>query len=505
MKYDASFQLAQAAWPALLVSPGGEILDANSAAASLFGALLNARQVSALGTGEGGPGNLLARWEQIGAALSPLEFRDKTGASLSFLTSVSPLPADNETVLLLQLFPSAAAVGRMGEVRPAGIEVSVTQRQKLDCAMQLTRTVALDFNNALTTVLGHVSYVLGQMEANHPWRFSLGEAEKAAEKAAEIAKDLAAFSLEEKDKRAQVAGNLNLIVRRAMQLFETPERKNLIWSQKFESRIFTVNFDEAKLQQAFVRILENAVEALAADKTNGQINVETRNVEHAVPAQDGGLNLAPGAYVCVEISDNGAGIDQAALPRIFEPFFSNKPGHRGLGLAWVYGIVTNHGGGVAVASEVGQGTAVRVYMPATLKIVEEKFIAEQGLSGEGTVLFVDDEEMVVTLGRMLLTSAGYKVLAAGSGEQALEVINQSNTPIDLLITDMVMPKMNGRELIEKVRVLSPATRVICSTACVRSVHGVDDLDYLPKPFTCRELLARVKHTLQGLKTGAPAA
>jgi len=105
--------------------------------------------------------------------------------------------------------------------------------------------------------------------------------------------------------------------------------------------------------------------------------------------------------------------------------------------------------------------------------------------------------MVVTLGRMLLTSAGYKVLTASSGEQALELLGQSREPIDLLITDMVMPRMNGRELIERVRVLSPTTRVICSTACVRTVSSFKDLTYLAKPFTCQDLLGRVKHALEG--------
>ncbi len=499
MKVEVVFQLAEASWPALLVAPAGDIVEVNAAAAAYFGDRLDARQFSALGNFGGGVEDVLGPCPQFSALPKLLEFVGKEGAAGVFSTAVAPLEFGSQKYFLFQLFPvQAAAPPPPAENKSQGVEVNLTHKQRLDCAMQLTRTVALDFNNALTSIIGHASYVLGQMETNHPWRFSVGEAEKAAEKAAEIAKDLAAFSLEEKDKRAQVAGNLNTIVRRAVQLFETPEQKDLIWSQKFESRIFTVHFDEAKLQQAFVKILENSVEAIgAAQRTNGQISVETRNQEYHEPMQDGPVNLAPGAYVCVEITDDGCGIDPAAMPRIFEPFFTDKPGHRGLGLAWVYGIVTNHAGGVAVASQPGQGTAVRIYLPASKKLVEEKFIFQHGFSGQGTILFVDDEEMVVTLGRMLLTSAGYKVLTASSGEQALELLGQSREPIDLLITDMVMPRMNGRELIERVRVLSPATRVICSTACVRTVSSFKDLTYLAKPFTCQDLLGRVKHALEG--------
>jgi two-component system cell cycle sensor histidine kinase/response regulator CckA len=202
--------------------------------------------------------------------------------------------------------------------------------------------------------------------------------------------------------------------------------------------------------------------------------------------------LTRGAYVCVEIADDGCGIDVSALPRVFEPFFTTKEGHRGLGLAWVYGIVSNHGGGVAMTSQPGQGTSVRVYLPAVKKIVEDRHLVDEKLSGEGTILFVDDEDMLVALGQMLLSSAGYKVLTANSAERALEVFEQIREPIHLLITDMVMPKMNGRELIHRVRKSYPETRIICSTACVRTATTVQHFNLLSKPFTAQELLRLVK-------------
>ncbi len=489
--------LEQAKWPAFLVARTGQIRQANPAARALFGNHLPGAQLADIWPAENSVSaeQFLAGNEAGAPPLATYQFRTLTGVLARFPLSVCPLPEASEKLFLVQLFPTSttpASNGKTGMARGQAVEVNVLQKQKLDCALQLTRTVALDFNNALTTILGHTSHLLAKLPPGNEHRFSLCEMEKAAEKAAEIATDLALFSLEDKEKRAQVAGNLNLILRRAEQLFQTPERAHLIWSVQFESRMFTVDFEEGKLQQAFVKILENAVEAVAE---SGQIAIQTRNLELTQPTQDRSAHLAAGTYVCVEIADDGDGIEPQILPRIFEPFFTTKYGHRGLGLAWAYGVVTNHRGAIAVSSQPGQGTSVRVYLPASKKIVEERVVRDESLAGTGTVLFVDDEEMVVTLGQLLLSSAGYRVLTATNAEKALVILQKTTTLIDLLITDMVMPGMNGRQLIEKVRAISPATRVLCATACVRSLNSDDGITYLQKPFNSQGLLRKVKQLL----------
>ena len=498
MKAEIVFQLETAPWPAFLVAPTGVLEDVNLAAQTFFGERLESRDFTAIGEAETSSVSFLSLCDQLTSPLMPLKFRGGDGSVVTFLTSISTLTISSQKYYLFQLFAKSGrlATGTSLDGRNTSFEINPAQKQKLECAMQLTRTVALDFNNALTTILGHASYVLGQMEPSHKWRFSLAEIERASAKASEIANDLAVFSLEDKDKRVHVEGNLNVLMRQAIQLFQTEDRKDVVWSQKFEKQMFTAHFDEAKLQQAFVKILENAIEAIGTKaQLNGQISVQTRNVDVADRLQDGAVGLTRGAYVCVEISDDGCGIESSALSRIFEPFFTTKQGRRGLGLAWVYGIVTNHGGGVAVTSQPGQGTSVRVYLPAVKKIVEEKQFVDENLSGEGTILFVDDEDMLVALGQMLLTSAGYKVLTAGSAEKALEVLERTREPIHLMITDMVMPKMNGRELIERVKQSYPQTRIICSTACVRTATTVQHYNFLSKPFTAQELFRLVKTAL----------
>jgi two-component system, cell cycle sensor histidine kinase and response regulator CckA len=483
--------LDAAMWPVLVVDASAAIRRSNAAAQNLFAEKLGDNaMLAALWTSENEltPGTFIARVREVRSFTGNLRLRGR-GMAITTFTACACLSGDE---VVLQLLPAASAAPARPADKNTSVEVNLAQKQKLDCALQLTRTVALDFNNTLTAILGHVTYVLSAAEPAHPWRRSFTEIEKAADRAAEVANQLAAFSSEQKDALAQTTGNINALMRRTVELFQTPQNSGLAWSLQFEPKVFTANYDEAKMQQAFVKVLENAVQAL---DPNGRLSVQTRNLDLSAPTQDRTAHLQPGAYVCIEINDNGCGIEPAVLPRVFEPFFTTKYGHRGLGLAWVYGIVTNHGGGVAISSQLGQGTSVRVYLPAVRKVVEETVIADNELDGKETILIVDDEELVLTMAEMVLKSRGYRVLTANSGEKALKVMNETQSLIDLLITDMVMPKMNGRELIEKVRDLSPATAIVCATACTRSLQMESKLDFLTKPFSAQDLLRKVRHAL----------
>jgi two-component system, cell cycle sensor histidine kinase and response regulator CckA len=496
-QFDDISVLDAATWPALLVDSAALVRRVNAAAVDFFGEKIAAQgaPLATVWTNENGgePGTFLAKVKIAKALSTTLKLRGKGITITSFHASVCQLEREGGPFYLFQLFPPVATNGvPKPEIKTSSVEINLAQKQKLDCALQLTRTVALDFNNTLTAILGHATHVLANAEADHPWRVSLTEIEKAAERAAEVANQLAAFSSEQKDAFAQTTGNINNLLRRTVELFQTPQHNALAWSLQFEPKIYTVNYDEAKMQQAFVKVLENAVQAIAA---NGRVTVQTRNLEITSPTQDRTAHLMPGTYVCVEVADNGCGIEPAVLPRVFEPFFTTKYGHRGLGLAWVYGIVTNHGGGVSISSQMGQGTSVRVYLPAVKKVVEEKIITDDELGGKETILVVDDEEMVLTMAEMVLKSRGYRVITANTGEKGLQAFSETKSLIDLLITDMVMPKMNGRELIERVRAVSPATRIICATACTRSMTIDKQVDFLTKPFTAQQLLRKVREAL----------
>jgi nitrogen-specific signal transduction histidine kinase len=511
---EEEFLLQNAEWPCLLVHIHGKVLRANRAAIRAFGAGIERED-----------GNLGMIWSPQNRdsaqhflnlppadAPVPIKFLLKSGLPGSYAVQLCATAI--EGICLLQLFkdassepgtavfkaappkaatPETPAPGAPAAASP-GMDTALAHKQKLDCALQLARSVALDFNNALTSILGHASLLLGKAESSHPWRGSLVEIEKSAARAAEIASDLAAFSRQEKDARTQVAGNFNTLLERTVEAFQgTLEKNNISVTLQLEGKLFTASFDEAKMQQGISKVLENAVESI---KAGGKITVQTRNMELSEPTQDRTAKLTAGTYVCVEISDTGSGITPEAMPRIFEPFFTTKGArHRGLGLAWVYGIVTNHGGAVAVSSQVNVGTAVRLYLPATRGIVRATAVSPTDLNGSQTILFVDDEDLLLTMGQMVLSSFGYTVLTANSGQKALEILSNSKRNVDLVITDLVMPNMSGRELTEHILRATPRMRILWTSGYVRASDSQSQERYLQKPFTSQDLLRKVKQVL----------
>jgi two-component system, cell cycle sensor histidine kinase and response regulator CckA len=516
IKSETVFALENASWPALLVDAAGVIRAASQGARNTFGQIITTRP--ALGQSiwskenEQTPEEFFASYDELRDAAYDVRFKGRDGSTASYQMHVCPLQADAEKLFLLQVLKAQPAEGKEESAaapisQPATgtsmlvrtetgtvMEASLAHKQKLDCAMQLIRTVALDFNNALTSILGHASLLLGKIEPKHPLRSSLVEIEKSAQRAGEIANDLAAFSRQEKDAKAQNHGNVNDVLRRSVELFKQTQPESIQWKLDLQNRPFSAHFDEAKMQQAFIKIIENAVQAMEGF---GTVYVNTRNLEVNEALKDGAIRLAPGAYLCVEISDTGKGIAPDVLPRVFEPFFTTKKnlGHRGLGLAWVYGIVTNHGGSVAVTSEIGKGTSVRVYLPAQKKVVNDLTSEVSDLSGHQTILMIDDEDLLLTMGEMVLSSYGYRVLTANSGQRALEIFAEKGPEIDLVITDLVMPNMSGRELIERLRRQAPTVKVICASGFVRPPSSEEKENYLQKPFASQDLLRKVKHVL----------
>ncbi len=496
MKSEVALTLENAGWPVLLVNSSGAILRANPAAVQTFGPTLEGEMpLSAIWTSENGymAEQFLLKWDSKPSPPGPLKFCVDGGAVRSFVTGIYPILEDQDKLFLLQLLPNPGPEEPQESPTPKDATAeSLAQKQKLDCALQLARTVSLDFNNALTSILGHTSLLLTQADAKNPMRHSLLEVEKAAGRAAEIASDLGSFSRQEKDARAQTARNLNSTLQRAVQIFENSEGKRITWTLQLERKPFAAKSDEAKMQQAFTKILENSVEAI---KDKGQITVQSRNVELEHGTQDCEVRLAPGTYVCVEISDTGSGIEKDVLPRVFEPFYTTKGGkHRGLGLALVYGIVTNHGGGVAISSQSGNGASVRVYLPAEKRVVGDQNDSGD-LKGNQTVLMVDDEDLMLTMGQTVLSAFGYEVLTANSGQKAIDILTNGKKKIDLVVTDLVMPGMSGRELIDHVRKTSPQMRILSMSGYVQPANHTDDLTYIQKPFTSQELLAKVKLVL----------
>jgi len=511
MKPEIVFGLESAAWPALLLNAGGAVLRANAAATGVFGAALagDSPQLAAIWSPENGvaPEDFFALWEQTPTVTADLKFRATNGRTVPFTAVICTFNSEGRKWFVLQLLPAVAAATApapapaVPAAAPAPVPARTTSeagsmllKQKLECALQLARTVSLDFNNVLTSILGHTSLLLSKAEEGHPWRHSLMEVEKSALRAAEIAHELTVFSRQEKEGQRAPPGNLNLVVSRCVDFFRGEHGAKIAWKLQLERGLYLARFDEAKVQQALTKILENAVEAIAGK--DGQIFAQTRNVDLAEPTQDRNVHLAAGTYVCIEIGDSGPGIEAEVLPRIFEPFFTTKSGsHRGLGLALVYGIVTNHGGGVAVSSQPGAGTSVRVYLQAEKQLISESASPNENLHGTETILFVDDENMLLTMAETILSEYGYCVLTANNGQKALAILSRDNVEVDLVITDLVMPAMGGRELIERIRQLKPSMRVMCTSGYIPPTDKQSGTPYLQKPFTSHQLLSKVRQVL----------
>jgi signal transduction histidine kinase len=513
MKPEVVFGLESAVWPALLLNAGGVVMRANPAAASAFGVALSgdAPKLSEIWSGENGiaPEDFLAMWEQTPSATMDLRFRTANG-SLKYTTAVCIFNNNGSKWFVLQLLPPferpaspapATTPAATAVVSPAAAKTAAPDtgalilKQKLDCALQLARSVSLDFNNALTGILGHTSLLLGKAEAGHPWRHSLMEVEKSAARGAEVANELATFSRQEKETRKTPPGNLNVLAARCVDFFRNAHGAKITWNVQLENGLFGARFDEAKVQQALTKILENAAEAVGAGG-NGQITVHTRNVDLSEPTQDRNVRLAAGAYVCVEVVDNGGGIEPEVMPRIFDPFFTTKgKAHRGLGLALAYGIVTNHGGGIAISSQPGSGTSARIYLPAEKGLMRESSGTNKNLHGTETILVVDDESLVLTMAETILTEYGYKVLTAGGGQKALALLSRDDTKVDLVVTDLVMPGMGGRELVERIQQLAPTIKILCMSGYVMPSDKQTGTAYLQKPFASQDLLLKVKHAL----------
>jgi signal transduction histidine kinase len=517
VKPEVIFGLEGAAWPALLLDAGYLILRANTAATGVFGAAISSTSphLSAIWPAENGgsPEQFFANWQQSPTPTGNLLFRTASGATVKFTAAICAFNNQDKKWFVLQLLPFAepekSPVPVATEISPsvppspaaarsATDAGGVLLKQKLDCALQLARTVSLDFNNALTSVLGHTSLLLGKAEAGHPWRHSLLEVEKSAARAAEIANELAVFSRQEKETRSKTPpGNLNLVVNRCVDFFRNAHGAKITWQMQPERDLFGARFDEAKVQQALTKILENAIESVGLGGS-GQIAVITRNVDLTEPTQDLNVRLTAGAYVCAEIADNGSGIDPEVLPRIFEPFFTTKDKrHRGLGLALVYGIVSNHGGGVAVSGQPGAGASVRLYLPAEKNLARDGSGSDENLNGREMILVVDDEGLILTMAETILTEYGYRVLTAGSGQKAMAILSREDTKVDLIVTDMVMPVMSGRELVERVRQLKPDAKILCMSGYVMPSDKQTGTAYLQKPFTSRELLTKVRQAIGG--------
>jgi PAS domain S-box-containing protein len=373
------------------------------------------------------------------------------------------------------------------------------QAQKMETVGRLAGGVAHDFNNLLTVIKGNTQLLLAELPPGSPMREELEEIDGVSGRAADLTRQLLAFS------RRQVLQprvlDLNAAVAQADRLLRRLLGEDVEFRTTLDPVLGAVRADPGQLEQVLMNLALNARDAMPR---GGKLTLETRNVWLDAEYTLRHPSVAPGPYVMVAVSDTGHGMDAGTQARIFDPFFTTKePGKgTGLGLATVYGIVRQSGGHVWVYSEVGRGTSFKVYLPRADEAPEpETALAGAELPrGTETILLVEDDDGVRRLARRVLSRAGYEVLEAPDGHEALTAAAAHPGPIHLVVTDVVMPGMSGREVAERMATARPEAEVLYTSGYTDDAivhHGVldDGMAFLQKPFDPSTLLRAVRGAL----------
>ncbi len=398
--------------------------------------------------------------------------------------------------LIAEIFANALARRRAIQEK-ADLEAQLFKAQKMEAIGTLAGGVAHDFNNLLMVIQGHVSLMLLDADFQARNREHLERIREAVKSGADLTKQLLGFA--RGGKYQTMPTDVNQLVERSAEMFGRARKEIKIY-KKYHPDIHTVEVDRGQMEQVFMNLFINAWQAMPG---GGDLYIETDNValeeDYTRP-----FGVSPGDFVKISVADTGKGMDKATMERIFEPFFTTKEMGRGtgLGLASAYGIIRNHGGIIDVQSEKGRGTTFDVYLPASGRSVKEgkKEKTATMVKGTGTILIVDDEEMILDVGQAILKSTGYKVLRAGSGSEALRLYRQHGNEIDLVLLDMIMPDMNGGEVYDRIKDIDPGARVLLSSgysidgqAAGILERGCDD--FIQKPFDPDELSAKISEIL----------
>jgi two-component system cell cycle sensor histidine kinase/response regulator CckA len=383
------------------------------------------------------------------------------------------------------------------------LETKFAQSQKMQAVGQLAGGVAHDFNNLLTVIIGNSEFLLMRHHAGDPSFKEINEIHQNALRAATLVGQLLAFSrkqtlqpkmLEVRD----VISDLAILLKRLLR-----EGVDLTLNQGAD--LWPIHADEAQLSNAIINLVVNARDAMP---NGGIVTISTANESFASPTTMGTGIMPAGDYVRIDVADTGTGISKEHLGKIFDPFFTTKPVGQGtgLGLATVYGIIKQTGGFITVDSQIGKGTAFRIYLPryradaSAAPVIEPERAVPRDVTGQDTILLVEDEEAVRSFAARALRMRGYEVLEAPGGEEALEIVRTHTATIHLLVTDVVMPNMDGPTLVRAVKKLRPDMAVIfmsgyAEEAFRRNDEKAEDLHFLPKPFGLKQLAAKVKDVL----------
>jgi signal transduction histidine kinase/CheY-like chemotaxis protein len=376
------------------------------------------------------------------------------------------------------------------------LEAQLFQSQKMEAIGTLAGGIAHDFNNLLMSILGYTSLMLMDTDAHDPNYEKLRVIEGQVQSGTGLTKQLLGFA--RGGKYEVKATDLNDLLAKSADVFGRT-KKEIHINKKYADDLFIVKVDRVQIEQVLLNIFVNAWQAMPK---GGTMYLETHNI-FIDESQSGVSSLRPGQYAKISITDTGIGMDEETQQRIFEPFFTTKEMGRGtgLGLAAAYGIVKGHGGTINVYSEKGKGTTFNIHLPASeKKLAEEKVVPNKVLKGTETVLIVDDQEAVITVGNAILHALGYAVILAKGGKEAVEIFESNKEKIDFVILDMIMPGMSGAETYDAIKKINPDIKVILSSGYSLEGQATKILErgcngFIQKPFNVSDLSRKIREVL----------
>ncbi len=499
--------LEAAANAIVITDRDGAVVWANPAFAALTGyALEEARGQNPrvlVRSGLTPPEQYAALWRTILAGevwRGELVNRRKDGTLYPEEQTITPVRDGSGAIAHFVAVKQDVSERREAEARRQSLEAQLRQAQKMESVGRLAGGVAHDFNNALGVVLGHADLALKLVPAGSPLARHLEAIREAGRRSANLTRQLLGFARQQpvEPRQLDVNDRIEGMLRLLRQLIGEDVR--LGWQPG--AGLWSVRADPGQIDQLVSNLVVNARDAITGV---GEIVVATSNLEADAAFVDRRPGLVPGRYVCLSVKDDGSGIAPELIDRIFEPFFTTKPtGHgTGLGLATVYGIAKQNGGYIGVESEPGRGSTFTVLLPVAIGEREADApapTAEAVRGGSETLLVVEDEPAMLEVTRDVLADLGYRVLATASPGEALSIAATEGDRVDLLVTDLVMPEMNGRELAALLQARHPRLRCLFVsgyTADIVAQRGIVEpgVHLLSKPFTASELAERVRKLL----------
>ncbi len=426
--------------------------------------------------------------------------KHKDGTAIDILASVSLIKDSTGKPVGVVAVNRDITERKQAEQAQAKLEAQLRQAQKMESIGRLAGGVAHDFNNLLTVIRGYCGLMQDQMSTEDPLLEELGQIQRASERAAALTRQLLAFS--RKSILAPTVLDLNSLVANLRKMLERLIGEDIALSTILQPELRPVLADPSQIEQVIMNLAVNARDAMP---TGGMLTIETGNIYLSDSYAKTHLEAPTGPCVMLAVTDTGYGMDKQTQARIFEPFFTTKePGKgTGLGLATAYGIIKQSGGDITFYSELGQGTSFKIYLPANETASNAPTTPKtQAVSGRGseTILLVEDEEMVRNMVRAALQDKGYTILEARHGSEAISLSEQHQGSIDLLVTDVVMPYMSGRELAERLKALRPLMKVLFMSGYTDDTvvrHGLlaAEVEFLPKPFSPSRLVSKVREVL----------